>query len=48
MKEALENNNATEVDFAGMNYTQFCSGVAPSSEKRELYAGSLMNAAGER
>ena len=48
MKEALENNNATEVDFAGMNYTQFCSGVAPSFEKRELYAGSLMNAAGER
>ena len=46
--EALENNNATEVDFAGMNYTQFCSGVAPSFEKRELYAGSLMNAAGER
>jgi hypothetical protein len=48
MKEALVNNNATEVDFAGMNYTQFCSGVAPSFEKREHYAGSLMNAAGER
>ena len=32
MKEALEHNNAIEVDFAGMNYTQFCSGVAPSFE----------------
>jgi hypothetical protein len=48
MKEALEQNNATGVDFAGMTYAQFCSGVAPSFEKRELYAGSLMNAAGER
>ena len=48
MKEALINNNATEVDFAGMTYAQFCSGVAPSFEKRELYQGSLMNAAGER
>ena len=48
MKEALVNNNATEVEFAGMTYAQFCSGVAPSFEKRELYQGSLMNAAGER
>jgi hypothetical protein len=37
MKEALINNNSTEVDFAGMPYAQFCSGVAPSFEKRELY-----------
>ena len=48
MKAALENNNATEVDFAGMTYAQFCSGVAPSFEKREQYEDSQMTAAGKR
>ncbi len=48
MKAALENNNATEVDFAGMTYAQFCSGVAPSFAKRKHYEESLMTAAGQR
>ena len=48
MKAALENNNATGVDFAGMDYAQFCSGVAPSFAKREQYEESLMTAAGQR
>ena len=48
MKAALENNNATEVEFAGMDYAQFCSGVAPSFAKREYYEESLMTAAGQR
>ena len=48
MKAAFENNNATEVDFAGMSYAQFCSGVAPSFAKREHYEESLMTAAGQR
>ena len=48
MKAALENNNATEVDFAGMGYAQFCSGVAPSFAKREQYEESLLTSAGQR
>ena len=48
MKAALENNNATGVDFAGMDYAQFCSGVAPSFAMREQYVESLMTAAGQR
>ena len=45
MKVALEQNNATGVDFAGMDYVQFCLGVAPSFAKREQYEESLMTAA---
>ena len=48
MKEALQNNNATGVDFAGMNYAQFVSGVAPSFDQREEYEGNLMLAVGQR
>lgn len=48
MKEALQNNNATGIDFAGINYTQFVSGVAPSFDKREEYEGNLMLAIGQR
>ncbi len=48
MQAALEQNNATGVDFAGMTYAQFCSGVAPSFAKREQYEESLMTAAGQR
>ena len=48
MKAALENNNATGVDFAGMDYAQFCTGVVPSFAKREYYEESLMTAAGQR
>ena len=48
IKAALENNNATEMDFAGMGYAQFCSGVAPSFAKRKQYEESLMTAAGQR
>ena len=46
MKEALQNNNATGVDFAGMDYAQFSSGVAPSFDQREEYEGNLMLAVG--
>ncbi len=46
MKEALQNNNATGVDFAGMNYAQFVSGVAPSFDQRE--ESGRWSAAGNR
>ena len=35
MKEALEQNNATGVDFAGMTYAQFCSGEIGRASCRE-------------
>jgi hypothetical protein len=48
MSEALVNNNATGVAFAGYSYDQFLSGIAPSFDKREEYAESLMRAVGHR
>ena len=48
MQEAMLNNNATGVAFAGYSYNQFLTGIAPSFDKREEYAASLMLAVGQR
>ena len=48
MQEAMLNNNATGVAFAGYSYDQFLSGIAPSFDKREEYSASLMLAVGQR
>ena len=48
MSEALVNNNATGMAFAGYSYDQFLSGIAPSFDKREEYSASLMLAVGQR
>lgn len=48
MKEALVNNNATGIAFAGIPYADFCSGIAPSFDKRDAYQESLLTADGER
>jgi hypothetical protein len=36
------------VAFAGYSYNQFLSGIAPSFDKREEYAASLVLAVGQR
>jgi len=48
MSEALVNNNATGVAFAGYSYDQFLSGIAPSFDKLDEYSASLMLAVEHR
>lgn len=48
VNQALQNNEATEVEFGTLTYTAFCSGIAASFDLRADYEQRLSIAEGVR